>query len=352
MSILEVRIEMTAQDKNRIVWIDSMKLFACMLVVIGHLYMSMEAGGWISRDAFYYCFPIQTVYTFHVPLFFVCSGYLYQRKKVDYSVYSHINNIKNKALNLGVPYLVFTLITLILKIIFSDAVNNQATPIIRTIFWEPVAPYWYLYALFFIFCAIPRQKNRNNLMVIFLISVIVKVVYVFVPWPFKFPDIIGKVVGNAIWFSFGMILTDCGLLKTILNKTAMVICFLIGTLLSLTYYQVNCDSMSVQFIIAAMFVYAFVCLFVAIIGDKGSNIVTKLGKYFMPVFLMHTIVAAGFRTVLLKIGITSLIIHFSAELLVSILIPVLSYEIARRKWWLLLWIEPSKAIKMKRKKYV
>lgn len=343
---------MTAQDKNRIVWIDSMKLFAGMLVVIGHLYMSMEAGGWISRDTFYYCFPIQTVYTFHVPLFFVCSGYLYQHKKIDYSVYSHINNIKNKALNLGVPYLVFTLITLILKIIFSDAVNNQATPIIQTIFWEPTAPYWYLYALFFIFCAIPRQRNRSNLMVIFLISVIVKVVYVFVPWLIEFPDIIGKVAGNAIWFSFGMILTDCGLLKTILNKAAMVICFLIGILLSLINYQVNCDSMTVQFIIAAMFVYAFVCLFAVIIGDKGSNIVPKLSKYFMPVFLMHTIVAAGFRTVLLKIGINSFAAHFSVGLLVSIFVPVLLYGIARRKWWLLFWIEPSKAIKMKRGKYV
>ncbi|OUP80852.1 acyltransferase [Lachnoclostridium sp. An169] len=343
---------MTAQGKNRIVWIDSMKLFACLLVVVGHLYMSMEAGGWIAGDAFYYCFPIQTVYTFHVPLFFVCSGYLYQCKKVEYSVRSHINNIKNKALNLGVPYLLFTLITLMLKIIFSDAVNNQATPVIRTIFWEPVAPYWYLYALFFIFCVIPRQKNKNNLVLIFLISVIAKILYVFIPWPFTFPDIIGKVVGNAIWFSFGMILTDCELRKKILNKAVMAICFIIGVLLSLIYYRVNCDSMSVQFIIAAMFVYAFVCLFAVVISEKGENIVPKLSKYFMPVFLIHTIVAAGFRTILLKIGINSFSVHFSAGLLVSILVPVLLYEIARRKWWLLFWIEPSKAIKMKREKYV
>lgn len=343
---------MTAQGKNRIVWIDSMKLFACLLVVVGHLYMSMEAGGWISGDAFYYCFPIQTVYTFHVPLFFVCSGYLYQRKKVEFSVRSHINNIKNKALNLGVPYLVFTLTTLILKTIFSDAVNNQATPVIRTIFWEPVAPYWYLYALFFIFCVIPRQRNKSNLVLVFLISVIARILYVFIPWPFDFPDIIGKVVGNAIWFSFGMILTDCELRNKILNKVIMVICFIIGVLLSLIYYRANCDSMSVQFIIAAMFVYAFVCLFAVMIGDKGENIVPKLSKYFMPVFLIHTIVAAGFRTILLKLGINSLAVHFSAGLLVSIFVPILVYEIARRKWWLLFWIEPSKALKIKRKKYV
>lgn len=343
---------MTAQDNNRIVWIDSMKLFACLLVVIGHLYMSMEAGGWISGNAFYYCLPIQTVYTFHVPLFFVCSGYLYQRKKVEYSMRSHINSIINKALNLGVPYLVFTLITLSLKIIFSDAVNNQATPFMRTIFLEPTAPYWYLYALFFIFCVIPRQKKRKKVIWVFLISAIVKMIYVFTPWPFAFPDIIAKVFGNAIWFAFGMLLTDSELRKVVMNKASMAGCFLIGILLSLFFYRTNCNSASVQFIIAAMLVYAFVCFFAVIVGDMGKKVVFKLSKYFMPVFLMHTIVAAGVRTVLLRIGITSFVVHFSVGLLVSILVPALLYEVAKRKWWLIFWIEPSKAIKMKREKYV
>lgn len=147
---------MIAHNKKRIVWIDSLKLFACLLVVIGHLYMSMEASGWIRGDAFYYCFPIQTIYAFHVPLFFVCSGYLYQSKRVEYSFRSHIQNIKVKLINLGVPYLVFSMITLILKNAFSNAVNNPAPPIARTLFVEPIAPYWYLYTLFFIFCILQR----------------------------------------------------------------------------------------------------------------------------------------------------------------------------------------------------
>ena len=97
-----------------------------------------------------------------------------------------------------------------------------------------------------------------------------------------------------------------------------------------------------------MFVYAFVSLFVVIIDDKGENIVSNLSKYFMAVFLMHTIVAAGVRILMLKIGIKSLVIHFPVGLLVSILVPILVYEIACRKWWLIFWIEPSIALKMKR----
>ena len=349
-SVLEVRPEMIVQNKDRILWIDSMKLFSCLLVVVGHLYMSMEAGGWIPENVFYYCFPIQTVYAFHVPLFFVCSGFLYQRKKVDYTVNSHINNIKNKFMNLGVPYLVFTLITLGLKIIFSDSVNNQATPILRTVFWEPVAPYWYLYTLFFIFCIIPRQKKTKNLIWLFVVSVIVKVLYVFVPWPYTFPDVITKVAGNAVWFSFGMILTDSHLRGKIMNRRAMSGCFIIGILLALIFYSKNNNLPSVQFIIAVLFVYAFVCFFALIVGDKGKKIINQLNKFFMPVFLMHTIVAAGFRTVLLKAGVNSFAAHFTVGLLISILVPAFLYEIAEKKWWLLFWMEPSKAIRLKRGK--
>ena len=131
---------MTNTGKARYNWIDSMKLFGCILVVLGHMYISKTSSGWISETAVYYCLPIQMVYTFHVPLFFVCSGFLYQIKLVDYSFESHVKNIKIKALSLGIPYFVFSFITILLKIVFATEVNNQATPIMRTLFWEPVAP--------------------------------------------------------------------------------------------------------------------------------------------------------------------------------------------------------------------
>ena len=90
---------------KRYLWVDNLKMFACLLVVIGHLYMSMMAGGWISENNILYCWPIQTVYTFHVPLFFVCSGFLYQATAPnEWNVKKHIRNIKKKALALGVPY--------------------------------------------------------------------------------------------------------------------------------------------------------------------------------------------------------------------------------------------------------
>ena len=70
------RCKLMGKSQKRYVWVDYIKIFACLLVVFGHLYMSMMAGGWIKETARYYCWPVQTIYTFHVPLFFICSGFL------------------------------------------------------------------------------------------------------------------------------------------------------------------------------------------------------------------------------------------------------------------------------------
>lgn len=73
-------------------------------------------------------------------------------------------------------------------------------------------------------------------------------------------------------------------------------------------------------------------------------------KYFMPVYVLHTIVAAGVRTVLLKIGISSGILHFMIGFSVSVFVPIVIYIIAEKQWWLLFWFEPIKAMKLRNQK--
>ena len=64
-----------------------------------------------------------TIYYFHVPLFFICSGYLYQKYSKVNDFTSWKKNVTKKALALGVPYVTFTTATWVLKTVFSDSVN-------------------------------------------------------------------------------------------------------------------------------------------------------------------------------------------------------------------------------------
>ena len=80
-------------ESKRLAWIDLIKLFACVLVVLGHFFQSMEAAGYLSASDLLRWFD-RTIYYFHVPLFFLCSGYLHQKSQLILSVISNRELIK------------------------------------------------------------------------------------------------------------------------------------------------------------------------------------------------------------------------------------------------------------------
>ena len=141
--------------EKRDFWIDNVKAFACILVVLGHFFQSMVKSQIVSYSNLYEWFNT-TIYYFHVPLFFICSGYLYQK----YCVIGWRKNILKKVLTLGVPYITFTIITWILKTLFTDSINNQIGPLWCTLLLNPTSPYWYLYCLFLCFLVTPIFKNK------------------------------------------------------------------------------------------------------------------------------------------------------------------------------------------------
>ena len=144
--------------RTREKWVDGVKVIACILVVLGHFFQSMTKANILPENDLYEWFNT-TIYYFHVPLFFICSGYLYQKYSKVNSVGSWYRNVAKKVLVLGVPYATFTTATWVLKKVFSSSVNDQIGGLGETLFFHPTAPYWYLYALFFIFLVTPTFNS-------------------------------------------------------------------------------------------------------------------------------------------------------------------------------------------------
>jgi fucose 4-O-acetylase-like acetyltransferase len=113
-------------DMKREIWVDNVKIIACILVVLGHFFQSMTKAQILSETDLYMWFN-QTIYYFHVPLFFICSGYLYQKYSKVNSLTAWENNILKKTLALGVPYFVFSICTWCLKTIFSCSTRCQTS---------------------------------------------------------------------------------------------------------------------------------------------------------------------------------------------------------------------------------
>lgn len=57
-----------SEIKQREIWVDNVKVIACVLVVFGHFFQSMTKVKILPDNDFYQWFN-QTNYFFHVPLF-------------------------------------------------------------------------------------------------------------------------------------------------------------------------------------------------------------------------------------------------------------------------------------------
>lgn len=162
-------------EKKRDYWVDHVKVVACILVVLGHFFQSMVKAGIIADNSLYQWFNT-TIYFFHVPLFFICSGYLYQKySRVD-RVNSWYRNVFKKGLALCVPYFTFSTITWALKTVFSGFVNDQIGGLGGTLFLYPTSPYWYLYCLFFIFLITPTFVSKKTSLMGLIIAFAMKLV--------------------------------------------------------------------------------------------------------------------------------------------------------------------------------
>jgi len=165
-------------EKQRELWVDNVKVIACILVVLGHFFQSMTKSNVLPSNDLYQWFN-QTIYYFHVPLFFICSGYLYQKLSVVNDVHSWGRNVLKKLLVLGIPYFTFSLATWVLKTLFSSSVNSEIGGLGDTLFLHPTSPYWYLYALFFLFLITPTFRNRSMAMIGLIIALAIKALGIF-----------------------------------------------------------------------------------------------------------------------------------------------------------------------------
>ena len=187
--------------RTREKWVDDVKVIACILVVLGHFFQSMTKANILSENDLYQWFNT-TIYYFHVPLFFVCSGYLYQKYSKVNSVDSWLKNVAKKALALGVPYATFTTATWVLKKLFSSSVNDQIGGLGDTLFLHPTSPYWYLYALFFIFLVTPTFNSAKAAAVGIIISLSAKLL-ILTGIGYEIYAV-STFLSNEIWFVLGM----------------------------------------------------------------------------------------------------------------------------------------------------
>jgi len=327
--------------RTREKWVDDVKVIACILVVLGHFFQSMTKANILPKNDLYEWFNI-TIYYFHVPLFFICSGYLYQKYSKVNSFKNWSKNVTKKALALGVPYVTFTTATWVLKKIFSSSVNDQIGGLRDTLLLHPTAPYWYLYALFFIFLVTPTFSSVKMATVGMIIALAAKILILTNEQAVGSIYSVSTVLSNEIWFVFGMCICVFGIQPK--GKSVQgIICGFLFMSLSVVVYMAEIHSNIISFIMGLLACTA-VILIMADIEDKFGKCMDFLAKYTMPLFLMHTLFAAPMRSALMKVGIENAFVHIVLGLSISFVGPIVAARIMKETKWLEFFLYPNKVL--------
>ncbi len=134
--------------KKRENWIDILKGFGALFILLGHV---------VNNTSYIKVY----LYSFHIPLFFFVSGYLFNRKP---NIYEHI---KEKFKRFVIPYFIFSFISFEVFTLFNDN-NMDKLEIIKGFFflngsnpWN--SSLWFLIIIFFTLIIMNLLFNIDNM---------------------------------------------------------------------------------------------------------------------------------------------------------------------------------------------
>lgn len=331
-------------------WIDYTKAFACVLVVLGHLLQGLNKAH-IAWNQEFYQYIDTFIYIFHMPLFMCISGYLYKKTVKINTIKEYISFVKKKLINLGIPYVLFYLLHIGINMIFAKSVNNpMGVQEILRIFTQPIAPFWFLYALFFIFLLIPLVEKvaKGNSKKVFLFLGILHIIAIFFKFNIYAIDI---VMQFAVYFYLGALLYKKGIKEysniqytiTIVGYSILAVfyCYLeINSSISTIYLQI------IKMILAILGTYVSLIIFKKIENKLENNLVyNAISKYNFQIYLLHTIFIAGTRIVLIKVFISNFYIQLILGLVAGILGPIIFAKIVEKFKYVNIIFFPTSTIK-------
>lgn len=130
--------------KGRDITIDIIRGIAIILVVLGHTSIYNAELQWFLTLK-------NIIYSFHMPLFFAISGFVFGRYELEEK---RTALIKKKLVGLGIPYIIFSIVYIFFNVLLQQFVSTSTHVKILDIykiFYIPVAHYWFVFILIIYF---------------------------------------------------------------------------------------------------------------------------------------------------------------------------------------------------------
>ena len=310
-------------ETKNIQWILICKGLATILVVFGHFNPSPSPLYWSEL--------IRLIYAFHMPLFFVLSGYLFNANKYQYS-----ELVKTKVRRLLYPFISIALIFFAIKFVaglfvtLSHPIDLHAVLVLLT---DPMSSYmpllWFVYVLFLIFIMYPLLKRFIDSDLVLLSLFVVLNTLAGGEYP-----VVGWVLHYIPYFLVGQILRNNTTIyesvsgktwKKIITPAALfLMLYVVGKFLDLSAPY----DYPFKFSVALLGVIAAINLSFRMELSPNTQVYRALklvGYYSMSIYLFHTLfesaVRIGFYQVFSGVDITFELVAVVA-IICGVLVPM------------------------------
>lgn len=186
---------------SRIYWIDLAKIIGLFLVIFAHLYTSEGVDESNTIRTY--------IYGFHMPFFFMISGFL-AKKRRDGLLFSLKKNVQS----LLIPFLFFNVFfSLFYGLTTESNVLSQFYKLFKGLYTAtgtPCKASWFVICLFYIKCIFDISIQKKLLKFVFVVVVSLTCIPLFFP-SFYLPSrlFIGQTIIGLVFYIFGYYLKNC-----------------------------------------------------------------------------------------------------------------------------------------------
>lgn len=294
--------------------------------MIGHVVDGYISGGkYLSSVASEYGI-YQVIYTFHMPLFFLISGFMFSLAYVDMGGKVKTQKLKTQLLDIVVVYVVFSALMVSFKVFCSSVVNTQASfDELLSIGWKPVAVYWYLYvlALFYIVHILLVKCDKEILLAVGLFCLSACATFL----PFSHIFFLYQFVFCLPFFFLGVVFH-----RDVCSPNWKLACLGLVASCTLLFLFWNHSTTSYDdFVHRLPVVNTLVALGFCIFFWKAFSSVKWLdnkaletcGRYCLEIYVTHCFLTAGFRAVFVALGVTNFWLSLILNTILSTALPIL-----------------------------
>ncbi len=306
-----------SESQNRQVYLDVAKGIGIFLVVYGHVQIGLTTAGLLKPNDVWKV-VIYSVYSVHMPLFFLISGYFAQHSLPKKAASVAAADIIRY---LVLPYIFWSIVHLGLRYEFSGVVNRPLSLSDVFTLWIPKDQFWFLFALAVSYCVALGCALLKIHPVFSLLGAAIL---------FWFRLDYAGVVYGLLYFSMGMVAARM-LGRVALDHpmfrldAAVVSAALCAATIAYCYIHHVPYSRDVIGALAGIFAIVFLSRLIR------REPLRTLGEYSFYIFVMHVIFASGLRVVLEHaFHLRNVAIHLILGVIVGLVFPVAIGIAARR----------------------